>query len=135
MSEIVKQAPGSHVELLDIYTGKRKLAIVDETGLGYFDLIGDDELPKPLHAELKPEALGAIASWLAEMADPERAKLLGQAWLQLSESGADALTVARAVRWGVLNDNVDADTLLQAGQMQTDIIRSGRQRLAERLKG
>jgi hypothetical protein len=134
MSEIVKLGPGGYVELLDIFTGKRKLAVVDETGLGYFDLLGDEELPKPLHAELKPEPLGSIQSWLTEMADPERAKLLGRAWLQLTETGMDALTVARAVRWGVLNDNVDTDTLRDAGQTQTEMIRSGRQRLVARLQ-
>ncbi|WP_454727961.1 MULTISPECIES: hypothetical protein [Cupriavidus] len=134
MSAIVKLGAGNYVELLDILTGQRKLAIVDETGLGYFDLIGDDELPKPLHAEFMPVALGSIQSWLMEMADPERAKLLGQAWLQLTGAGLDALTVARAVRWGALNDNVDPDTLREAGQTQTEIIRSGRQRLVDRLK-
>ncbi|WP_432262894.1 hypothetical protein [Cupriavidus sp. TMH.W2] len=128
----MKLGPGSYVELEDIMTNQRKLAVVDESGIGYYDLIGDDELPKPLHVELKPAPLGSVPSWLQDM-EEERAQALGRVWLQLSESGLDALTVARAVRWGVLNDNTDLELVRKAGQTQTDLIVAGRKRLAERL--
>ena len=125
--------PATFVELADVVAGGRKLVLVDETGVGYFDLLADGELPKPLRVELMPTPLGTIQAWLNGM-EPERAQAMAQAWQELIDRQNDVLTIARAIRWGVLHDNVDTQLLEEIGVSQTELIRQGRNRLADALK-
>lgn len=129
---LVRLPPATFVELIDVVAGGQKLALVDDTGVGYFDLLGEGELPKPLRVELNPVSLGTIAAWLNEL-EPERAQAMGQAWQTLIDRQLDVLTIARALRWGVLNDNVDPQLLEDIGVSQTDLVKEGRRRIASAL--
>lgn len=117
--------PGSLVELDDLVMKGRKLGLVDDTGVGYFDIHADGEIPKPLHSDLKPESLGDIGDW--KPLDPEEGAAFVEAWEVLTNRGLDLLTLARAMRWGVVNGAYDPETLEKMGKAQTELIVSGRQ--------
>jgi hypothetical protein len=127
---IERLTPGVIVELHDPVMGGNKLGLVDESGVGYFDLLGDDELPKPIQSEFNPRSLGAIETWIGSV-PPERREWWVQAWRDLSRRRLDILTLARALRWGLENHSVDIDLMERMGREATDRIQAGRKRVAK----
>lgn len=124
--------PGSFIEVDDPVIGGRKLGLVDDSGVGYFDIHGDGELPKPIHSELSPNALGTIAAWAANL--PEDAyPLFVDVWDRLTRKNLDVLTIARALHWGLMNNSYDVDLLEQMGVAETEKVLKGRQHVASQL--
>ena len=121
--------PGSIIEVDDPVMQGRKLGLVDDSGVGYFDIHGENELPKPIHSELKPVELGSITSWSLDVAEETYPQFV-EAWEQLTRKGLDVLTIARALRWGLANNSLDADLLEQMGIGETERILKGRQHVA-----
>lgn len=117
--------PHSLVMLTDVITGGRKLGQVDATGLGYFDLRGDGEIAKPLHSELDPTEVGSIAKWI-DQKDDAMQESLSEAWNALTRMNLDDLTIARAMRYGVVNDVADIELLEKMGRAETQAIVAGR---------
>lgn len=126
--------PGMIVELDDPVMGGRKLGLVDETGLGYFDLIAEDELPKPLHSELNPVERGNINSWASKLPDGAYEEFV-EVWNALTSKNLDLLTIVRALRWGLDNNTLDADLIERMGQAETEKITKGRQQVATSMAG
>lgn len=118
--------PGTYVEVNDIMSGSRKLGLVDETGMGYFDIHGPNELPKPLFSELMPNALGSITSWLAELDDAGRDHAT-EIWDTLTRKNLDVLTIARAVRWALANQSIDIELIEHMGHEATRLVMMGRE--------
>ena len=121
--------PGSIIEVDDPVMQGRKLGLVDSSGVGYFDIHGENELPKPIHSELNPVELGSITSWSQEV-DEETYPQFVEAWEQLTRKNLDVLTIARALRWGLANNSLDADLLEQMGVAETERVLKGRQHVA-----
>jgi len=124
--------PGSIVELDDIIMGGRKLGLVDDTGVGYYDIHGEGELPKPLHTDLQPLGLGVIAEWIARI-DEQQIGDFNAAWEFLTNRGFDLLTIARGMRWGLANASFDPATLEKMGQAATETVLAGRATLTKAL--
>lgn len=120
----VRLMPGAFVELDDPIVGGRKLGYVDETGMGYFDLHGEGQLPKALNEELHPVELGSIGSWLVNLPDQQREQL-ADAWKVMADSNSDQLTIARAIRWGLVHGADDLATLMRMGEYSTEQVRTG----------
>lgn len=121
--------PGSIIEIDDPVMGGRKLGRVDETGVGYFDIHGDNEVAKPIHAELNPVDLGTVESWAGKVPEEAYAEYV-TAWDHLTRKNLDLLTIARALRWGLTQGQgsfVDPDLLAQMGAAETDKVLKGRQ--------
>jgi len=127
---IERLAPGVIVEMRDPVIGGKKLGLVDDGGVGYFDLIGDGELPKPIQTELNPRSLGAIESWIGSV-QPEGLEGYVQRWKTLSEKNLDILTLARALRWGLENESEDVELMERMGHEATERVESGRRAVAE----
>jgi hypothetical protein len=117
--------PYSLVMINDVVSGGRKLGQVDATGLGYFDLRGDSEIPKVLHSELDPTEVGSIALWIVEK-NNDMQELLTEAWSSLTRMNLDDLTIARAMRYAVVNNVADVDVLVTMGRAATQAIIDGR---------
>ena len=122
---VKRLSPDTFAEVVDLLSGGRKLVVVDETGIGYFDLLGDGELPKPFYDALQPVSLGTIQSWM-KACDPAVQAELFQVWKQLIAQGADVLTIARAIRWGIQNHSTEFELLERMGAEATQQIRAGR---------
>lgn len=131
---IERLPPGEIVELRDPVMGGLKLGLVDETGIGYFDIHADNELPKPIHSELEPRSLGAVESWLGDL-DPAFAESLTKAWLELTRKNLDVLTIARALRAGIEQNITVVELLESAAQEATDRILEGRKAVRDALPG
>lgn len=116
--------PGTFVELSDLILGVRKLGLVDETGLGYFDLPAD-ELPKPLQIASQPVGVGSITSWITAL-DEDIAEPWMNAWEELTCRNLDVLTIARGLRWGMENAIADVDLLQKMGEAATEQVRLSR---------
>lgn len=121
--------PGTFVELTDVLTGGRKIALVDSTGLGYFDVWGGEELPRPLRVELKLTPLGSIQSWLKAL-PPEQTAAFASAWQELLKSTNDVLFIARALRWGITQGALDLELMQQAAKAEADTLLAGRKMLS-----
>lgn len=121
--------PGTFVEVDDPVMGGRKLGLIDETGVGYFDIHGEDELPKPVHSELNPVGLGTINAWGTALPEDVYPQFV-DAWDQLTRKNLDVLTIARALRWGIVNNSFDAPLLERMGINETDKIVTGRRQVA-----
>ncbi|WP_240702152.1 hypothetical protein [Trinickia terrae] len=122
------------VELDDPVMGGNKLGLVDESGVGYFDLLDDGEIPKPIQAEFNPRSLGPIETWIGGV-PPERREWWVQAWRELSRRRLDILTLARALRWGLDNQSVDIDLIEQMGREASQRIQAGRKQIAQAFSG
>ncbi|KVV07451.1 hypothetical protein [Burkholderia ubonensis] len=123
---IERLTPGEIVEMRDPVMGGLKLGLVDDTGLGYFDIHGENELPKLIHSELQPRPLGPIESWLRDL-EPPFAEALSRAWLEMVGKRIDVLTIARALRAGIEQQITVVELLEQAGKQATDRIIAGRE--------
>lgn len=122
--------PGVIVEIDDPILNGRKLGLVDDTGVGYFDLHGESELPKPIHSELHPQELGTITSWAAELPEDVYPQFV-EAWDHLTRLNLDVLTIARGLRWGITNRSFDPGLVEQMGQAETEKVRKGREHVAK----
>ena len=98
---ILRLVPGEIIEMRDPVNQGTKLGVVDETGIGYYDHHAEGELPKPIHGELDPRSLGNVTSWFSVL-DPDFAAALSAAWRELTARNLDVLTIARALRAGIL---------------------------------
>ncbi|MBN3729380.1 hypothetical protein [Burkholderia sp. Tr-20390] len=123
---IERLTPGDIVEMRDSVMGGLKLGLVDDTGLGYFDIHGENELPKLIHSELQPRTLGAVESWLRDL-EPAFAEALSVAWLEMVNKRVDVLTIARALRAGIEQQITVVELLERAGREATDRILAGRE--------
>lgn len=123
---IERLPPGVIVELSDPVLGGKKLGLVDESGVGYFELIGEDEVPKPIHSEFAPKSLGPIESWVGKVPAAQR-EIFVSAWRALTAKNLDLLTLARALRWGLENESVDVELMERMGHDATARILDGRQ--------
>jgi hypothetical protein len=123
---LAKLPPNQLVELTDVLTRGKKLAFTDETGQGYFDLLGDDEVPAVLLVELEPTPLGTINSWLEQLSGADSDAFL-ESWGVLTERNLDVLTIARALRWGMQNKSFDPTILESVGVAETARVRDARQ--------
>lgn len=123
-TSIYSLPPGTFVELTDLILSVRKLGLVDETGLGYFEL-HTDELPKPLHIASQPVGVGSIASWITVL-DEDEAEPWMNAWDELTSRNLDVLTIARGLRWGMENAIADVDLLQKMGEAATEQVHLGR---------
>ncbi|MEX3555103.1 MAG: hypothetical protein VB131_00205 [Burkholderia gladioli] len=123
---IERLPPGEIVEMRDPVMGGLKLGIVDDTGLGYFDIHGENELPKVIHSELQPRALGPVESWLRDL-EPEFAAALSRAWVEMVNKRLDVLTIARALRAGIEQQITVVELLEDAGKQATDRVLAGRE--------
>lgn len=132
---VERLTPGSLVEVNDVVTGAgaRKLGLVDQTGVGYFDTHGDGALPKPLHAELLPRGLGTLSS-LIESLPEETGQQMTDAWEYLTNKDYDVLTIARALYWGVANGATDPELLERMGVAATAQVKNGNRVVADSLK-
>lgn len=124
--------PGSVIEIDDPVMGGRKLGLVDESGVGYFDIHGDDELPKPIHSELNPVGLGSITSWASKLPEDAYPQFV-EVWDQLTRKNLDVLTIARALHWGLENNSLDAELLERMGAAETEKVLKGREHVAASL--
>lgn len=122
---IERVTPGTFVMVNDVLAGGRKLALVDDSGTGYYDLHGDNELPKPIHSDLQPQGLGSIASWLSALDGPFADEMV-KAWDQLTAKHLDVLTIARALRWGLENQIADVEQMERFGKGATESISRSR---------
>ncbi|CAJ6611947.1 hypothetical protein [Burkholderia arboris] len=123
---IERLPPGDIVEMRDPVMGGLKLGLVDDTGLGYFDIHGENELPKVIHSELQPRALGSVGSWLRDL-DPEFAEALTRAWVEMVNKRLDVLTIARALRAGIDQQITVVELLEEAGKQATERVLAGRE--------
>lgn len=121
--------PASIIEIDDPVMHGRKLGLVDESGVGYFDIHADNELPKPIHSELNPVELGSIASWAANL-DEDVYPQFVETWDHLTRRNLDVLSIARALRWGLTNNSLDADLLAEMGIAETNKVLKGREHVA-----
>lgn len=121
--------PGTFIEVDDPVMGGRKIGLVDDTGVGYYDIHGDGELPKPLHSELNPVGLGSIVSWGNEVPASEYEGFVN-AWDVLTRRNLDVLTIARAMRWACANHGYDPELLERMGLAETEKILKGREMVA-----
>lgn len=124
--------PGSIIEVDDPVLGGRKLGLVDDTGVGYFDIHGDNELPKPIHSNLNPVEIGTVSSWASELEDNDYAVYV-DLWNQLTARNLDVLTIARAMHWALKNKSFDADLVERMGISETEKVLKGRQHVADSL--
>lgn len=131
---IERCTPGEIIEVDDVALGGRKIALVDDTGVGYFDLISDVELPKPIYAELNARSLGPLESWLGSAPETQRRGLV-QAWVALSARNLDVLTIARALHVGLTQEISDPLELEQQGVAATDRVKRGRDLAGRALRG
>lgn len=122
---IERLTPGVIVELRDPVMGGSKLGLVDDSGVGYFDLIGDAEIGKPIQSEFLPRSLGTIESWVGSVPAEGRETWV-HTWRALCERGLDILTLARALRWGLENDSIDVDLMERMGREATGRVADGR---------
>jgi hypothetical protein len=127
---IERLTPGVIVELRDPVMGGNKLGLVDESGVGYFDLVRDGEFPKPIQSEFKPRALGTIESWVGSVPQDRQAWWVST-WRDLAGKGLDILTLARALRWGLDNQSVDIELMERMGREATGRVLDGRDRIAK----
>jgi hypothetical protein len=131
---VERLTPGVIVELHDPVMGGKKLGLVDESGVGYFDLLGDDELPAIIQSEFNPRSLGPIEAWVGSVPS-DRREWWVQAWMELSRRRLDILTLARALRWGLDNHSVDIDLMERMGREASDQIVAGRKLVAKGFSG
>jgi hypothetical protein len=127
---IERLTPGVVVEMLDPVMGGKKLGLVDDTGVGYIDLVGNGEIPKPIQSEFGPRSLGAIEAWVAAVPVEQR-EMWVATWRELSAKGLDILTLARALRWGLENQSVDVDLMERMGREATARVQDGRKIVAK----
>lgn len=120
--------PGTFVELTDTVKGFRKLCLVTDSGDMYFDLVGQDATPFPIYEVSIPVAVGNTLSWSLELADkdPARHRVFTSLHAYLVNGKFDSITVARALRWAVLNANFDPRQALAAGLAATEQVRESR---------
>jgi hypothetical protein len=126
--------PGVLIEIMDPMMQCRKIAIVDDTGLGFFDLIGPDELPHPIHAEMAPQVLGDFQSWMHKL-PAELEPYFISAWDKLLLQGLNILEVARGLNYAVQTHDFDEALLLSIAAAETNKIRQTRTLLARALMG
>lgn len=124
-SKILTLEPRSIVSIVDVINGGRKLAILDEKGMGYFDILGSDEMPKALLDGLEPVVQPQIPEMLSGLPQDEMEVLL-QVWDKLTGDNFDVLTIYRAMRWAIDNKSGDADLIERMGLAATDQILAGR---------
>jgi hypothetical protein len=122
---IERLIPGEIVEMRDPVMGGLKLGLVDSTGIGYFDLHQENELPKPIHSEVQPRGLGPIESWMGGL-DAAFAEHLSKTWIYLTSRNLDVLTIARALHAGIDQQIYEPELLEQAGIEATARIKEGR---------
>lgn len=126
---IERLTPGNIVMLTDPLMGAEKLGLVDDTGLGYYDIHGADEVPKPLLPELSAKDLGAISSWSNGLPIELREPFV-DAWNVLTDRNLDVLTIARGLLFGLQNQLFDPDDLAAYGHGETLKVLKGRELLA-----
>lgn len=125
--------PGSLIEIADPILNGRKVAIVDDTGLGYYDLIGPDELPKPIHSEMEPVKLGPMQSWMKALPAELEPDFIA-AWDGLLSRGLDVLAVARGLAYAMKTHDFALDKLERTAQEEGDRIRRARSVLEQALR-
>lgn len=125
--------PGSLIEITDPILNGRKVAIVDDTGLGYYDLIGPDELPKPIHSEMEPVQLGPMQSWMKALPAELEPDFIA-AWDGLLSRGLDVLAVARGLAYAMKTHDFSLDKLERTAQEEADRIRQARSVLEQALR-
>lgn len=118
--------PGTFVEVFDVMSGSRKIGLVDDTGMGYFDIHRQNELPKPLFSELAPVSLGSIASWVSAL-DGEAGDIALAIWDELTKKNLDVLTIARSMRWAIINQSVEIELIEKMGRDATQQILMARE--------
>lgn len=124
-SKILTLEPRSIVSIADVINGGRKLAVLDEKGMGYFDILGPDEMPKALLDGLEPVVQPQIPEMLSVLPQDEMEVLL-QVWEKLTSDNLDVLTIYRALSWAIDNKSGDADLVERMGRAATDQILAGR---------
>ncbi len=129
---IERLAPGEIIEMRDPVMGELKLGLVDETGVGYYDVHGEGELPKPIHGEFEPRSLGTISTWFRDL-DPTFALGLSKSWAELTRKNLDVLTIARALRAGIEQQLTITELLEEAGKAATQRILEGRKLIGDAL--
>lgn len=125
---LVKFEPGTFIEISDTMKGFRKLAVVTEGGDMYFDAADETATPFPIYEALEPRNVGNSLSWGLELADknPAEHKQFGDLHSRLVESGADTLTVNRALYWAVQNHVYDYSRALAAGKAASGEVAASR---------
>ena len=120
--------PGTFVELTDTVKGFRKLGLVTESGDMYFDTVDAGATPFPIYAISAPKSVGNTLSWSLELADKDPAghRAFTALHAYLVEAKADSLTIARALRWAIDNNNFDARQAHPAGRLATALVRDSR---------
>lgn len=126
--------PGTYIEISDTMGGFRKLGLVDDSGVMYFDDAGPSATPFPIYEALKPVALGNPVSWGIEVADahPKDHSRFAQLHAQLSAEAVDTLTLGRALYWAYTTHTYDFSRALAAGRAATQQVvdsRAGMDRL------
>jgi hypothetical protein len=123
-TSILRLEPRSFVSVVDVINGGRKLVVLDEKGIGYFDVLGFDEIPKPLLAGLEPKQLPSIVQMIT--GQPEEGALL-DIWDQLTKKNVDVLTMYRGLSWAVENKAYDIELIERMGGEATGRILAARE--------
>lgn len=119
LKDLVTKSRNTPVWITDPIYG-RTLAMVDQTGVGYFVLLGEAVLPQPLLAGLRPEAALTLSQEMDRLPEESKDDFLS-AWEHLTEKGFDALTVHRGLLWAIENGGmfVDPDLIARQGVEET----------------
>jgi hypothetical protein len=120
--------PGTYVELTDTIKGFRKLCLVTGAGDMYFDLADLGSTPFPIYEVSVPVDVGNTLSWSLALADkdPERHRAFTSLHAYLVSTKVDSITLARALRWAIVNANFEPRQAFAAGTAETARVRGSR---------
>lgn len=124
--KIVSFAPGTFIELDDPLTGKRRLVMVADSGVEFYDYL-DEVNPTPLAIldVLSPVEWGDCRSVADEImlgGNYEGYKAFSDMLIILCDSDAanDKLTLNRAAKWAIDNKSFDVSRAAKAGVLATE---------------
>lgn len=130
--QLLKFEADTYIELDDVITGRRKMALVLAGGDMYIDDVSSTSTPFPVYQALKPVALGTPMAWGLEVASthPHLASNYSATHRRLTEAAdVDTLTRGRALYWAYMHRVYDYDRALAAGRAATQAVREGRARM------
>lgn len=123
--KVVRFAPGTFIELDDPLTGKRRLVMVADSGVEFYDYL-DEVNPTPLAIldVLSPVEWGDCRSVVDELmlsGNYESYKAYSDMLIVLcdTEAANDKLTLNRAAKWAIDNNSFDVINAANAGVSAT----------------
>jgi hypothetical protein len=135
-ANITEFEPGIFLQIDDVFTGRRKLARVTDTGMAYVDLDDEDATAFPIYSELNPKEAGNILGWGLHIVDhaPQHVEAFRELVDRLITAQVGVLTYNRSAFWAFTHQTFDFDLALRAGVAETEAIKDGRRKMDQVLR-